>query len=68
MADKPFDAAGSIIAYERGELPDEETTKLVRHLVETGIARVPEGHYRRAAEALIEANYIPIDPAITADA
>jgi hypothetical protein len=38
MAERPYDINGSIIAYERGELTNDETSQLVRYLVDTGIA------------------------------
>jgi len=67
MAEKPYDIMGSIIAYERGELTDDETAKLVECLVDSGTVGVIQGHYRRTAEALVEGRFIPIDPGIAAD-
>lgn len=51
-----------IIAYESGELSDEETIELFQDLVNNGMAWRLQGHYGRTAEALIEAGLVE-DPA-----
>lgn len=47
-----------IIAYESGELNDEETLDLFQRLVDNGMAWTLQGHYGRAAAELIEARMI----------
>ena len=53
-----FDRIGSIIAYECGELSDEDTLILFAHLIRTGRAWSLQGFYGRAATQLINAGYI----------
>lgn len=47
-----------IIAYEQGELSDNETIELFGDLIKSGMAWSLQGHYGRTAEALIEQGYI----------
>ena len=47
-----------MIAWEQGELDDEETAELFQHLVDTGLAWELQGMYGRQAMALIEAGEV----------
>lgn len=48
----------NIIAYENGELTDQEVVYLFAELVKSGMAWTLQGHYGRTASALIEHGYI----------
>lgn len=48
----------SIIAYESGELTDQEFVYFFAELVKSGLAWNLQGHYGRTAAALIDAGYI----------
>jgi len=50
-----------IIAYESGELNDNETLELFSNLIKSGQAWRLQGHYGRTARAIIEAGYISED-------
>uniref|UniRef100_A0A6M3LF60 DUF7417 domain-containing protein n=1 Tax=viral metagenome TaxID=1070528 RepID=A0A6M3LF60_9ZZZZ len=55
---KPYDCVGNIMAFEQGDLNDEETIELFQHLVDTGLAWQLQGSYGRMARTLIEAGYV----------
>lgn len=52
------DLVDRIIAYETGELGEEETVGLFQELVDSGQAWTLQGHYGRTAQALIEAGLV----------
>jgi hypothetical protein len=60
---RPYDLTGNIIAYESGELDEEETLTLFQVLVNNGMAWSLQGHYGRTAKALLDAGYITPRPA-----
>ena len=47
-----------LIAYEEGQLTEDEEIALFEHLVETGVCWQLSGHYQRVAATLIEAGLI----------
>ncbi|MBT7337973.1 hypothetical protein HN801_04695 [Candidatus Peregrinibacteria bacterium] len=47
-----------IIAYENGEMNEEEVIILFQELVDTGMVWVLQGHYGRTAQALLDAGEI----------
>ena len=57
---KPMDNLDQIIAYEQGDLGEEETIKLFQNLVDTGLAWQLQGSYGRTAKALIEAGLVTL--------
>jgi hypothetical protein len=56
--ERGFDLTSSIIAFEDGELDEDEVIALFQHLVTTGLAWQLQGSYGRTAAALIEAGLV----------
>lgn len=54
------DITGKIIAYEQGDMSDEEEVELFQHLVDTGMAWSLQGMYGRQAMRLIEAGLVTV--------
>ena len=55
-----YDHIGAIIAYESGELEDDEAVELFQHLADTGILFSLQGSYGRTGQALADAGYITL--------
>lgn len=53
-----MDFIDKIIAYESGELTDQQLVYFFAELVQSGDAWTLQGHYGRTAAALIDAGYI----------
>lgn len=58
-----FNLTSQIIAYENGELDEDEVIDLFQHLVDTGLAWTLQGHYGRTAAALLADGIIVRRPA-----
>lgn len=52
------DLTGKIIAYESGEMTDENVVELFSELVKSGMAWSLQGHYGRTAQGLIESGIL----------
>jgi hypothetical protein len=53
-----MDNISKIIAYENGELTDNEIIELFGDLIKSGMAWSLQGHYGRTAKSLIDGGYI----------
>ena len=52
------DIAGQIMAYENGELPNEDVYALFQFLLDSGMIHSLQGSYQRMAEDLLLAGVI----------
>lgn len=52
------DQVSKIIAYEQGDLDEDETIELFQELVNSGLAWQLQGSYGRTAASLIEAGLV----------
>ena len=50
-----MDQVDNIIAYEQGELDDDDTISLFQELINSGLAWQLQGHYGRTAMSLVDA-------------
>ena len=57
-----------LIAYEEGQLTEDQEIAFFEHLVETGTCWQLQGHYQRVAATLMEAGLInsPLHPEASA--
>jgi hypothetical protein len=55
-----LDQLDAIIAYEQGELDEDETIELFQGLIDSGLAWQLQGSYGRAANALLDAGLCTI--------
>jgi hypothetical protein len=47
-----------IMAYEQGDLDEQDTLELFQELIDTGLAFSLQGHYGRTAARLIQAGLV----------
>ena len=52
------DITETIVAYEQGNLDDQQTIQLFQELVDSGLITKLQGHYGRLAFQLMEAGLI----------
>ena len=56
--DKPLDITSQIVAFEQGELPNEEVYALFQFLLDSGMIYSLQGSYQRMAQELLLAGKI----------
>lgn len=54
---KQFDVVDFIMAYEGGDIDEDQIIEGFQHLISTGMIRNLQGSYQRTAQALIDAGY-----------
>jgi hypothetical protein len=52
-----MDIVGEIIAYENGEMEEDQVIAFFQKLINNGMAWTLQGHYGRTAKALIEGGF-----------
>jgi len=52
------DIVDRIMAYEQGDMDQEEMVEFFQELIDTGLAFTLQGHYGRTAARLIEAGLV----------
>lgn len=57
------DLVGQVIAYENGEMDEDEVVEFFQGLVDSGLAWRLQGSYGRQAAALIDGGYVVAPPA-----
>tara|TARA_R100000458_G_C8270579_1_gene245341 strand:+ start:93 stop:299 length:207 start_codon:yes stop_codon:yes gene_type:complete len=58
QVDKPLDITSQIVAFEQGELPNEEVYALFQFLLDSGMIYSLQGSYQRMAQELLLAGKI----------
>ena len=58
MSKDPMDIVGKIMAFEQGELTNEEVYDLFQFLLDSGMIHTLQGSYQRMAEELLLAEKI----------
>lgn len=51
---RAYDWMGQVMAYDAGELDEDDAIILFQHLIDTGLAWTLQGHYGRTAQGLIQ--------------
>lgn len=59
---EPYDELGQLMAYEAGELDDDQTLELFQSLVNSGLAWKLQGSYGRAAQRYLDCGLISPAP------
>lgn len=54
---RPHNMIEKIIAYEEGDMDNEQTVEFFQELIDSGLAWTLQGHYGRAAAALIRTGH-----------
>jgi len=57
-----YDHVGQIMAYEQGDLDDDQAIRLIQYLVDTGLAWSLQGSYGRMAQRMIQVGLVAPRP------